>query len=157
MVRITPFMAKSTRTPKKVSKTAASDRLTLLGGGPLQQLSSPDEAVLETFPSPSSREYEVVFSTKEFTSHCPVTGQPDFAEITIRYTPSRRCLESKALKQYLGSYRNQAVFAEAITNRILDDIVAAISPRHAVVIGDFAPRGGIAIRVEAVHAGKKLR
>lgn len=147
-------MARSTRAPKKASKTGTSDKLTLLGGGPLQQLSSPDEAVLETFPNPSVRDYEVIFSTKEFTSHCPVTGQPDFAEITIRYTPARRCLESKALKQYLGSYRDQAVFAEAITNRILDDIVAAISPRHAVVTGDFAPRGGIAIRVEAAHGGK---
>lgn len=148
------LMATSFRSPKKVSRTASSDKLTLLGGGPLPQLSSPDEAVLETFPNPSPRDYEVIFSTKEFTSHCPVTGQPDFAEITIRYTPARRCLESKALKQYLGSYRNQAVFAEAITNRILDDIVEAISPRHAVVTGDFAPRGGIAIRVEAVHGGK---
>ena len=152
-------MATSSRAPKKgtkrsISKTAFSEKLTLLGGGPLPQLSSPDEAVLETFVSPSSRDYEVVFTTKEFTSHCPVTGQPDFAEITIRYTPSRRCLESKALKQYLGSYRNQAVFAEAITNRILDDIVAAIAPRRAVVTGDFAPRGGISIRVEATHDGR---
>jgi 7-cyano-7-deazaguanine reductase len=150
-----PFMAKSSRASKKASKTVSSEKLTLLGGGPLPQLSSPDEAVLETFPNPSPRKYEVIFSTKEFTSHCPVTGQPDFAEITIRYTPSRRCLESKALKQYLGSYRNQAVFAEAITNRILDDIVSAIAPRHALVIGDFAPRGGIAIRVEAVHGSKE--
>ena len=151
-------MSKSSRAPQKArnkaSKTGSSDKLTLLGGGPLQQLSSPDEAVLETFPNPSERDYEVIFSTKEFTSHCPVTGQPDFAEITIRYTPSGRCLESKALKQYLGSYRNQAVFAEAITNRILDDIVAAIAPQHALVIGDFAPRGGIAIRVEATHGSK---
>jgi 7-cyano-7-deazaguanine reductase len=113
--------------------------------------------VLETFPNPSSRDYEVTFSTKEFTSHCPVTGQPDFAEVTIRYTPARRCLESKALKQYLGSYRNQAVFAEAITNRILDDIVGAIAPKRAVVTGDFAARGGIAIRVEARHEGKQGR
>ena len=151
---ILPIMAKTSRAPKKGSKTSTSRTLTLLGVGPLQQLSSPDEAVLETFVSPSSRDYEVIFTTKEFTSHCPVTGQPDFAEITIRYTPARHCLESKALKQYLGSYRNQAVFAEAITNRILDDIVAAIAPRRAAVIGDFAPRGGIAIRVEATHEGR---
>lgn len=147
-------MAKPSRTTQKAPRTASSDKLTLLGGGPLPQLSSPDEAVLETFPNPSARDYEVIFTTPEFTSHCPVTGQPDFAEITIRYTPARRCLESKSLKQYLGSYRNQAVFAEAITNRVLDDIVAAISPRHAVVTGDFAPRGGIAIRVEATHEGR---
>jgi 7-cyano-7-deazaguanine reductase len=145
-------MAKPSRTKKTSSTT-----LTLLGGGPMPPLSSPDEAVLESFESPSSRDYEVTFFTKEFTSHCPVTGQPDFAEITIRYTPDRRCIESKSLKQYLGAYRNQAVFAEVITNRILNDVVAAIAPRRAVVIGDFAPRGGIGIRVEAVHEGKKRR
>lgn len=112
---------------------------------------------METFESPSKRDYEVTFSTKEFTSHCPVTGQPDFAEIIIRYTPDRRCIESKSLKQYLGAYRNQAVFAEGITNRILDDIVRAISPRRAVVIGDFSPRGGISIRVEAAYESRKMK
>ena len=86
-----------------------------------------------------------------------MTGQPDFAEIVIRYTPDRRCIESKSLKQYLGSYRNQAVFAEGITNRILDDLVRAISPRRALVIGDFSPRGGIGIRVEAIYAGSKAK
>ena len=143
---------------KKRSKPQSDTRsLTLLGGGPLRQLSSPEKAVLETFESPSKRDYEVTFSTKEFTSHCPVTGQPDFAEIIIRYTPDRRCIESKSLKQYLGAYRNQAVFAEGITNRILDDIVRAISPRRAVVIGDFSPRGGIGIRVEAAYESRKMK
>ena len=106
---------------------------------------------MESFESPASRDYEVTFFTREFTSHCPVTGQPDFAEITIRYTPDRLCIESKSLKHYLGAYRNQAVFAEGIVNRILSDLVSAIAPRRAVVIGDFSPRGGIGIRVEAVH------
>ena len=143
---------------KKQSKPRSDTRnLTLLGGGPLQQLSSPEEAVLETFESPSKRDYEVTFSTQEFTSHCPVTGQPDFAEIIIRYTPDRRCIESKSLKQYLGAYRNQAVFAEGITNRILDDLVRAISPRRAMVVGDFFPRGGIGIRVEATYEGSKAK
>ena len=143
---------------KKRSKPQSDTRsLTLLGGGPLRQLSSPEQAVLETFESPSKRDYEVTFSTKEFTSHCPVTGQPDFAEIIIRYTPDRRCIESKSLKQYLGAYRNQAVFAEGITNRILDDIVRAISPRRAVVMGDFSPRGGIGIRVEAAYESRKTK
>lgn len=143
---------------KKRSKPQSDTRsLTLLGGGPLRQLSSPEQAVLETFESPSKRDYEVTFSTKEFTSHCPVTGQPDFAEIIIRYTPDRRCIESKSLKQYIGAYRNQAVFAEGITNRILDDVVRAISPRRAVVIGDFSPRGGIGIRVEAAYESRKMK
>ena len=134
------------RRPSRAGKS-----LTLLGGGPLPQISSPDEAALESFESPSQHDYEVTFFTREFTSHCPVTGQPDFAEITIRYTPDRRCLESKSLKHYLGAYRNQAVFAEGIVNRILGDVVAAIAPRRAVVIGDFSQRGGISIRVEAAH------
>ncbi len=140
--------------PKKARSRKSPSSLTLLGSGAMPQLSSPDEAVLESFPSPSPRDYEVTFATGEFTSLCPVTGQPDYAEITIRYTPDRRCIESKSLKQYLGSYRNQAVFAEAITNRILSDVVAAVSPRHAVVIGDFSPRGGIGIRVEARHTAR---
>lgn len=125
--------------------------LTLLGGGPLPKIDSPDQTALESFESPSARDYEVTFFTEEFTSLCPVTGQPDYATITIRYTPDRRCIESKSLKHYLGAYRNQAVFAEAITNRILGDVVAAIAPRRAAVIGDFSPRGGIGIRVEARH------
>ena len=140
-------MAKTMRSKKSVPSAG----LTLLGGGSMPQLSSPDEAVLESFPSPSPRPYEVTFSTPEFTSLCPVTGQPDYASITIRYVPDRRCIESKSLKQYLGAFRNQAVFAEAITNRILSDVVAAVAPQSAVVIGDFAPRGGIGIRVEVRH------
>jgi 7-cyano-7-deazaguanine reductase len=139
---------------KQSTVASLSETLTLLGGGPLPQLSSPDEAVLESFESPSKRDYEIVFSTKEFTSHCPVTGQPDFAEITIRYTPDRRCIESKSLKHYLGAYRNQAVFAEGIVNKMLDDIVSAIAPRRVTVTGNFSPRGGIGIRVEASHAAK---
>ena len=137
---------------KSRSKTAAAspltpaspgDSLTLLGGGSLPSIASPDPTVLESFKSPSPRDYEVTFSTQEFTSLCPVTGQPDFAKITIRYTPDRRCIESKSLKHYLGAYRNHAVFAEAITNRILNDLIAAIAPRRATVICDFFPRGGI--------------
>ena len=144
-------MIKSSR-PKDPSAS-----LTLLGGGPLPPIASPDHNVLETFESPSQRDYEVTFSTQEFTSHCPVTGQPDFAEIIIRYTPDRRCIESKSLKHYLGAYRNQAVFAEGIVNRILNDVVAAIAPRRATVIGDFSPRGGIGIVVEATHTAGKTK
>ena len=112
--------------------------------------SHPSKARLETFSNPKpGRPYEIVFSTPEFTSLCPVTGQPDFATITIRYTPNRRCVESKSLKLYLHSFRNVGSFAEAVTNRILDDLVRAISPRHAVVTGEFAARGGVALKVSA--------
>jgi 7-cyano-7-deazaguanine reductase len=152
-LRDDPPMAKTLRS----KKPAATAGLTLLGSGSMPRLSSPDEAILESFPSPSPRPYEVTFSTPEFTSLCPVTGQPDYATISIRYVPDKRCIESKSLKQYLGAFRNQAVFAEAITNRILSDVVAAVSPRSAVVIGDFAPRGGIGIRVEVRHDSKTSR
>jgi len=111
---------------------------------------NPSLARLETFPNPKpGRPYEITFSTPEFTSLCPVTGQPDFANITIRYTPKKKCVESKSLKLYLHSFRNTGSFAEAVTNRILDDLVRAISPTHAVVTGEFAARGGVALKVSA--------
>ena len=104
---------------------------------------NPSLARLETFPNPKpGRPFEITFSTSEFTSLCPVTGQPDFATITIRYTPKKKCVESKSLKLYLHSFR-------AITNRILDDLVRAISPAHAQVTGEFAARGGVALKVSA--------
>ena len=118
---------------------------------------SPSQARLETFPNPKpGRPYEIVFSTHEFTSLCPVTGQPDFATITIRYTPNRRCVESKSLKLYLHSFRNVGSFAEAVTNRILDDLVRALAPRHASISGEFAARGGVALKVSASF-GKTAR
>jgi 7-cyano-7-deazaguanine reductase len=111
---------------------------------------SPSLARLETFPNPKpGRPFEITFSTSEFTSLCPVTGQPDFATITICYTPKKKCVESKSLKLYLHSFRNIGSFAEAVTNRILDDLVRAISPAHAVVTGEFAARGGVALKVSA--------
>ena len=111
---------------------------------------NPSLARLETFPNPKpGRPFEITFSTSEFTSLCPVTGQPDFATITIRYTPKKKCVESKSLKLYLHSFRNTGSFAEAVTNRILDDLVRAISPAHAQVTGEFAARGGVALKVSA--------
>ena len=126
--------------------------LTLLGGGTLPTPSSPDRARLEAFPNPEPRRaYQVSFDCPEFTSLCPVTGQPDFAHITIDYWPRRQCVESKSLKLYLGSFRNQGCFAETIVNRILDDVVACCRPRRAVVTGRFSARGGIGIVVTATH------
>lgn len=113
---------------------------------------SPDQARLETFPNPyPGKKYRVTLDCPEFTSMCPVTGQPDFAHIAIQYVPNRSCIESKSLKLYLGSFRNQGQFAETITNRILDDLVTVCKPRYCVVKGDFTPRGGIAIEVVAEH------
>ncbi len=103
---------------------------------------------LETFPNPRpGRDFEVAIACAEFTSMCPKTGLPDFGTITIRYVPEATCLELKALKYYLLAFRNQGIFYEAATNRILDDLVAACQPRRMTVVGDFTARGGITTRV----------
>jgi 7-cyano-7-deazaguanine reductase len=141
----------------KKTKPLASDTtgLTLLGAGSLPQVETPSTTLLETFVSPApKRRYEICFSSNEFTSMCPITGQPDYATITIRYVPKERCVESKALKLYLRSFRNQGVFAESIVNRMLDDLMEVLSPRSLTVIGDFTPRGGIGLRVEVSYPEK---
>ena len=107
---------------------------------------------LETFPNPRpGREYEIRFECPEFTCVCPQTGQPDFATIRIRYVPDERCVELKSLKLYLWSYRATGAFHEDVTNRILDDLVAATAPRRMTVEGDFYVRGGIHTVVEVRH------
>lgn len=99
---------------------------------------------LETFPNPNpERDYEIRFSCPEFTCVCPKTGQPDFATIEISYVPDEMCVELKSLKLYMWSYRDEGHFHEAVTNRILDDLVAAVDPRQITVTGDFYVRGGI--------------
>ncbi len=99
---------------------------------------------LETFDNPNpERDYEIRFECPEFTCLCPITGQPDFATIRIAYTPDQTCVELKSLKLYLWSYRNQGAFHEAVTNRILDDLLTALKPRRCEVTGDFLIRGGI--------------
>ena len=104
---------------------------------------------LETFPNPNpARSYEIRFDCPEFTCLCPKTGQPDFATLRIRYVPDQVCVELKSLKLYLWSYRNEGAFHEAVTNKILDDLVAATLPREMVVEGDFLVRGGIHTVVE---------
>src|SRR6185436_13359067 len=108
--------------------------------------------VLETFPNPGpQRDYEIKIRCPEFTSVCPKTGLPDFGEIVITYVPDERCLELKALKYYLIDFRNRGIFYEAVTNQILDDLVAACSPRRMTVVGDFSVRGGIATTVTATY------
>jgi 7-cyano-7-deazaguanine reductase len=131
-----------------VPKTKKS-RLTLLGRSEAKIPASPAEARLETFSNPARRNYSIHFETDDFTSLCPVTGQADFARIDIDYVPHRLCVESKSLKFYLASYRNERAFNEAVTNRILDDFVRACSPREAVVTAQFSARGGIALTVRA--------
>jgi 7-cyano-7-deazaguanine reductase len=107
---------------------------------------------LETFVNPRpERDYSISFACPEFTCLCPKTGQPDFATIRIDYVPDRRCVELKSLKLYLWSYRDEGAFHEAVTNRILDDLVAAVKPRRMKVVGDFAVRGGIHTIVAAEY------
>jgi 7-cyano-7-deazaguanine reductase len=107
---------------------------------------------LETFPNPRpERDFEIRIQCPEFTSVCPKTGLPDFGTITIVYTPDAACIELKALKYYLLDYRNQGIFYEAATNRILDDLVAACHPRRMRVTGDFSARGGITTSVVAEY------
>ena len=109
---------------------------------------------LETFDNPSpGRDYEIRVECPEFTCVCPKTGQPDFASITIRYVPDRACVELKSLKLYLWSFREEGHFHEAVTNRILDDLVEAVAPRSMTVEADFNVRGGIRTVVVARYPG----
>lgn len=126
----------------------------------------PQPELLETFPNPyPDRAYEIVLTTPEFTSLCPLGGvesdatelallkggAPDFATITITYVPDAECIELKSLKLYLWSFRNDGIFYERVVNRILDDLVAAAKPRSIRVVGDFNVRGGLKSVISASH------
>ena len=105
---------------------------------------------LEVFPNQyPGREYEIDIVCPEFTCLCPRTGQPDFATVRILYVPAESCVELKSLKLYLFSYRDKGTFHEHVTNKILDDFVAACSPRRCEVTGTFRPRGGINTSIRA--------
>ena len=109
-------------------------------------------SILETFPNPrSGRDYQIAIRCPEFTSVCPKTGMPDFGEIRITYVPDTICVELKSLKYYMLEFRNRGIFYEAVTNQILDDLVAAVQPRRMTVVGDFSVRGGISTIVTATH------
>ncbi len=109
--------------------------------------------VLETFPNPAPRrDYRIHMEIPEFTCLCPKTGQPDFATLLLDYVPDKRCVELKSLKLYIGSYRNQGAFHEAVANRILDDLLKALTPRFIRLTARFYVRGGIFTTVVAEHA-----
>ena len=140
---------------KKIMTDADYSGLTLLKKNHKDYPDSPEKAKIETFRNAfPKRDYIITFDCPEFTSLCPITGQPDFGHITINYIAKEKCIESKALKLYLFSYRNHNTFHEVAVNTLLDDLVAACDPKWMQVIGDFMPRGGIAIHVTAEH-GKK--
>jgi 7-cyano-7-deazaguanine reductase len=107
---------------------------------------------LETFPNPQpARDYAIRIRIPEFTCLCPRTGQPDFAMLHLEYVPDRLCVELKALKLYMWSYRDEGAFHEAVTNRILDDLVAATAPRFMRLTAEFNVRGGLHTTVVAEH------
>jgi 7-cyano-7-deazaguanine reductase len=110
-------------------------------------------AMIETFPNPRpGRDYEISIDVPEFTSLCPKTGLPDFGAIRIAYVPGDRCIELKSLKYYIIEFRNRGIFYEAVTNQILDDLVAACRPRRMTITGDFSVRGGISTVVTASYS-----
>ena len=115
-------------------------------------MSSKPSTVLDTFENPQpDRDYTIRIDTPEFTCLCPLTGQPDFANIQLEYIPDQQCLELKSLKLYFWSYRDQGAFHEAVTNQILSDLVKAISPRFMRVSADFNVRGGVYTQIVAEH------
>jgi 7-cyano-7-deazaguanine reductase len=131
--------------------------LEALGARTEYRYDSPDAGVLEVFdnPHPSST-WAVALLCSEFTTLCPVTGQPDYGRLRIDYVPASRCVESKSLKLYLMRYRNHGTFHEDCVNRVADDLCAKISPRYLRVYGDFNARGGIAIKPLAVRSAPDL-
>ena len=113
---------------------------------------------LETFENQFlERNYKIEIVCPEFTSVCPKTGQPDFGQLTITYTPDQLCVELKSLKMYLQLFRNEGIFYENVTNRILDDLVAALQPRRLTLVAEFSPRGGIGTNVTARYRKKMKR
>lgn len=114
-------------------------------------------STLETFGNEfPDRDYSIEIVCPEFTSVCPKTGQPDFGVLTFIYTPDERCIELKSLKLYLQQFRNEGIFYEHATNRILDDLVAVLAPRRMTLVAAFTPRGGITtqVTVEYVASAK---
>jgi 7-cyano-7-deazaguanine reductase len=111
--------------------------------------------LVETFPNPApQRKYVITHVNPEFTSMCPKTGLPDFGTITIRYIPDKICLELKSLKYYFLDFRNKGIFYEAVTNRILDELVAVCKPLEMEITAEWTPRGGIHSVIEATYKRK---
>ena len=132
--------------------------LTLLGCGNTKYPADYAPQVLEAFDNRHpGRDYLVTLRCPEFTSLCPITSQPDFADITIRYIPDKRLVESKSLKLYLFSFRNHGDFHEDCVNTILADLVKLMSPKYIEVFGEFRPRGGIAIHPLATYGKPRTR
>ena len=119
-------------------------------------MASKPSKILESFDNPNpERDYEIEFDCPEFTCLCPLTGQPDFAHFRITYVPSQKCVELKSLKLYLWSFRDEGAFHEKVTNRILDDLVAAVKPRLMDVRGQWFVRGGITTNITVSYVDEE--
>ena len=143
---------KATDKKKNVSVVPETSGLTKLGKVQAYRFDNPDSAILEAFPNRfPHRDYVITFEHPEFTSLCPMTGQPDFGLIRLRYVADEKCVESKSFKLYMGSYRNQGSFMESLTNAIAEDLIKVLEPRRLTVEGIFNVRGGTAISVRVEH------
>ncbi len=113
------------------------------------------KSLLETFDNQfPGRDYSIEIVCPEFTSVCPKTGQPDFGVLTFTYTPDKKCVELKSLKLYLQTFRNEGIFYEHVTNRVLDDLVNLLAPRRMKLVAAFSARGGITTTVTVTHEAK---
>ncbi len=147
-------MAKKKDSNVNAQETAG---LTSLGGPSKYRFDAPDASILEAFPNRyPNRDYVIQFEHPEFTSLCPMTGQPDFATIIVRYVPNEKCVESKSFKLYMAAYRNHGSFMESLTNKIADDLISVLAPRRMTVDGLFNVRGGTSISVRVEHMDEKL-
>ena len=139
----------------------STENLTLLGSNSTEYPSSPDEAKLEIIPNSfTGHDYVINLDCHEFTCVCPKTAQPDFASIEISYIPGESLIESKALKLYLFSFRNEGIFHEFVINKIATDLQSVLNAKYLKVKGNFMPRGGIAINpvveLGSIELGRKL-
>jgi 7-cyano-7-deazaguanine reductase len=138
-------------------ETAETYGLSKLGARTPPRFDSPDAAIPEAFPNRNpERDYVVVFEYPEFTSLCPVTGQPDYGAIRVTYVPDACCIESKSFKLYMTAFRNSAAFMEELTNRIAGDLILLLNPRRMTVEGRFNARGGTGITVRVEHLDREL-
>jgi 7-cyano-7-deazaguanine reductase len=134
-----------------------TDKLSLLGSANTVYPNSPEDAVLEPISNQfTDNDYKVDLDCQEFTCLCPKTGQPDFAKIFISYIPDKYLIESKSLKLYLFSYRNQGIFHEFVINKIAKDLFMVLQPKSLKVTGNFMPRGGISINPQVLLGDRVL-
>lgn len=154
---MTPSDKTATRPATRPDRRPDTDGLTKLGSRADFRFDAPDIAILEAFPNRyPDRDYVITFEHPEFTSLCPMTGQPDFGTIRVRYVPGERCVESKSFKLYMGAFRNEGSFMESLTNRIADDLAVLLAPRRMTVEGVFNVRGGTAISIRVEYFDPSL-